>query len=184
MNSKKRRKNYEWFICWNRFYYQFPVKGKNAYKWIKNAYRLRDRHNPETKSYKRNRKRWGGFLLLNIVKDDYEKLCMRYSAILMYLRMSKGYTEKEVADKIGVTRKAVWNWEHCRTIPSAYSSYMLSLLYGMPYEILCAIPPKKHKKQGILNPVTQVIMNFSEYKLEKYLEQCKEENLGRINVWL
>ena len=45
--------------------------------------------------------------MLNIVKDDYEKLCMRYSAILMYLRISKGYTEKEVAEKIGVTRKAV-----------------------------------------------------------------------------
>ena len=45
--------------------------------------------------------------MLNLYKDEYEKLKMRYGAMLMMLRLEKGLTVKQVAYGIGVTPKAV-----------------------------------------------------------------------------
>ena len=45
--------------------------------------------------------------MLDLLKDDYLKLCVRFSAMLIYLREKKGFSEKDVAERIGVTRKAV-----------------------------------------------------------------------------
>lgn len=45
--------------------------------------------------------------MLTIYKDDYEKLKMRYSAMLMMLRLERSLSRKEVAQRLGVTAKAV-----------------------------------------------------------------------------
>jgi DNA-binding XRE family transcriptional regulator len=45
--------------------------------------------------------------MLNLLDDDYTKLKIRFSAMLMMLRNEKGLTIKQVAYGIGVTPKAV-----------------------------------------------------------------------------
>lgn len=45
--------------------------------------------------------------MLNLYKDEYQKLQMRFSAMLMMLRIERNLTIKQVAYGIGVTPKAV-----------------------------------------------------------------------------
>lgn len=122
--------------------------------------------------------------LLKLLDDDYEALKLRYSAMLMMLREMKGLSIEEVAGRLGVSKKAVWNWEHTRAIPSAYSAFLLSLFYGMPYEIMCCIPPKAHLKDNVQNPVTHVFLTLSDRKLEEYILESQSKRMGAINVWL
>lgn len=122
--------------------------------------------------------------MLKLFNDDYTALKLRYSGMLMMLREMKGLSIEEVAHRLGVSKKAVWNWEHTRTVPSAYSAFLLSLFYGMPYEIMCCIPPKAHLKDNIQNPVTNAFLTLSDRKLEEYILESQKKRMGAINVWL
>ena len=51
---------------------------------------------------------------------------------LVACRMQNGYTQKEVADLLGICEKTVVSWETGRTAPNMESAQKLSELYGVP----------------------------------------------------
>ncbi len=57
---------------------------------------------------------------------------------LKFLRTSRGFTQQEVANYIGVTRVAVGYLEQGRRIPSLATLHRIARLYGMTVAELCA----------------------------------------------
>lgn len=51
---------------------------------------------------------------------------------LVACRVQNGYTQREVADHIGITEKTLINWESGKTAPNMEKAQMLSELYGIP----------------------------------------------------
>lgn len=47
-------------------------------------------------------------------------------------RVNAGYTQREVAEAIGVTAITVGNWETGKTVPDMVKGAALSELYGIP----------------------------------------------------
>lgn len=56
-------------------------------------------------------------------------------------RTNAGYTQQEIADKLGVSNKTVVNWETGKVKPSFSVLYTLSGLYKIPMD--CIILPNK-----------------------------------------
>ncbi len=51
-------------------------------------------------------------------------------------RVNAGYTQEEVACKMGVTKQSIVNWEKGRTEPSISQARKLSSLYDMPLDYI------------------------------------------------
>lgn len=49
-------------------------------------------------------------------------------------RVNSGYTQKQVANKIGVSRNTIVNWENGRSIPGVDKVNILLKLYHMNYD--------------------------------------------------
>ncbi|BCD28691.1 hypothetical protein bcere0028_16320 [Bacillus cereus AH1271] len=54
---------------------------------------------------------------------------------LKRLRESKGFSQEDVAKKIGVTRQAVYKWEHDKSCPDIDNLILLSEMYNVTYMI-------------------------------------------------
>lgn len=55
---------------------------------------------------------------------------------LKVMRTRKGFTQEEVAEKVGVSRQAVAKWEKGETMPDVESCIRMADLYGVPLEML------------------------------------------------
>lgn len=55
---------------------------------------------------------------------------------LAYLRRANGYSQEEVAEKIGVSRQAVAKWENGDSVPDLANSIALSELYRVTLDNL------------------------------------------------
>ena len=51
-------------------------------------------------------------------------------------RVQAGYTQREVADKLGVTEASVINWETGKGAPSMENGLALTKLYDIPMEAM------------------------------------------------
>ncbi|MEG0919409.1 MAG: helix-turn-helix domain-containing protein [Anaerovoracaceae bacterium] len=49
-------------------------------------------------------------------------------------RVNAGLTQSEVAKKIGVTARTIWEWENEKSEPRISQAYMLSECYNMPLD--------------------------------------------------
>jgi len=59
-------------------------------------------------------------------------------------RKSKGLSERELAEKIGVTAPAVYQWEDGKTIPSTKNLMAIAELMGVTMERFYGrVPPQK-----------------------------------------
>ena len=58
------------------------------------------------------------------------------SANLNTLRKQRGYSQEEVAEKIGVSRQAVAKWESGETMPDLDNTMALAELYGVSLDNL------------------------------------------------
>lgn len=52
------------------------------------------------------------------------------------VRRIKGYTQKEAAAKIGVSRNTLRRWENYQTNPTLENAYMICSLYDVPFEFI------------------------------------------------
>ncbi|MEE0418731.1 MAG: helix-turn-helix domain-containing protein [Lachnospiraceae bacterium] len=79
---------------------------------------------------------------------------------LAYLRRANGYSQEEVAEKIGVSRQAVAKWENGDSIPDLANSIALSELYRVTldnlvkYEERASKLPIPEKGKHIFGSVT------------------------------
>lgn len=55
-------------------------------------------------------------------------------------RINAGYSQKDAADKLGVSNKTLGNWENGVTFPSADKIQVLCELYGLSYDNLNFLP--------------------------------------------
>ncbi len=65
------------------------------------------------------------------------------SVNLQHLRRLNGYSQEEVAEKIGVSRQAVAKWENGETAPDLTNSMALAELYGVTLDDLVKFDPKQ-----------------------------------------
>lgn len=49
-------------------------------------------------------------------------------------RVNAGLTQRDVAEKMGVSTNTVINWENGKTVPSVSMAWRLSKLYGIPLD--------------------------------------------------
>ena len=63
-------------------------------------------------------------------------------------RINAGYSQKEAADKLGVSNKTLGNWENGITFPSADKIQALCELYGLSYDNLNFLPCNSLKANG------------------------------------
>lgn len=55
-------------------------------------------------------------------------------------RRNAGFTQKEVAEKLGISNKTVGNWESYTTFPTVAQAETLCSLYGIPYDNISFVP--------------------------------------------
>lgn len=55
-------------------------------------------------------------------------------------RVNKGYSQKEAADRLGVSNKTLGNWENGITFPPADKILAICELYGVSYDNLNFLP--------------------------------------------
>lgn len=56
-------------------------------------------------------------------------------------RTNVGLTQREAADKIGVTVDTMSNWERAKSFPNALQIRRIEEVYGVPYDNLIFLPP-------------------------------------------
>ena len=69
------------------------------------------------------------------------------SVNLNTLRKQRGYSQEEVAEKIGVSRQAVAKWESGETVPDLENTMALAGLYGVSIDNLVNYQAKKEGLQ-------------------------------------
>lgn len=60
-------------------------------------------------------------------------------------RINAGYSQKDAADKLGVSNKTLGNWENGVTFPPADKIQALCELYGLSYDNLNFLPSNSLK---------------------------------------
>jgi transcriptional regulator with XRE-family HTH domain len=96
-------------------------------------------------------------------------------------RRLSGYTQQEVANKLGVTRRAVWEWETDKRLPVASLSGLASL-YGVPETVLLYdIEPAGQPLEELRAEVSLLHGRLDEVHADlAQLTRLFEEMLGRI----
>ena len=67
---------------------------------------------------------------------------METKLVLRELRIKNGYSQKELAEKVFVTRQAVSRWEAGETMPNTETLKLLSKLYNVSINTLLGSPNK------------------------------------------
>ena len=81
----------------------------------------------------------GGYIILTEVIKMTD---VKTKDILLKLRMEKGLSQDELAEKLYVTRQAVSRWENGETVPNTESLKLLSKLYDVSINTLLGSPRK------------------------------------------
>ena len=90
------------------------------------------------------------------------------------LRISKGLTQEEVAEKLYVSRQAVSFWEIGKTMPSIDSCIILMDLFETDIETLLGLKQKQNRGMKLL----EVFDLLSEDERHRILKSIKEGSLG------
>ena len=100
---------------------------------------------------------------------------------LAALRKEHGYSQEELAEKLGVSRQAVSKWECGESSPDTDNLIALAKIYGITLdELINPTPEKEEKKEEVedvevIDPKTEKEL---EEKLEKKLEEKANEHAG------
>lgn len=89
---------------------------------------------------------------------------------LYELRKQKGYSQEELADKLGISRQAVSKWERAEASPDTDNLILLAKLYGVSLDELLNIEKSGEYQEE--NPVIE-----EEVKEESIIEERKEIDL-------
>lgn len=84
---------------------------------------------------------------------------MKLKDTLQLLRKQNGYSQEELADKIGIARQTVSKWENGQTVPELNGLLLLSELYGVTIDRIVkgdgyhySLCPKEGKEAGEIVP--------------------------------
>ena len=68
---------------------------------------------------------------------------------LVQMRKLKGFTQEEVAEKVGVTRQAVAKWEAGETVPDLDKCKMLAEIFEVSLDDLANYEPEENLGLGL-----------------------------------
>lgn len=66
---------------------------------------------------------------------------------ILNLRKARGWSQEELAERVGVTRQAVSRWESCSAKPDADKIIALCALFGVSSDYLLGLRAEEEKKQ-------------------------------------
>ena len=76
----------------------------------------------------------------------YGGICLNdygFGNLLYELRLKANLTQKELANKLGVTNKAISKWENGNAKPTTDMLKKLAILFSVPIEILLQVKEKE-----------------------------------------
>ena len=79
-------------------------------------------------------------------------------------RVNAGFTQEEVAKKMGISKQTIINWEKGKNIPGIPEMEMMSKIYNMPQDYIFL--PSYSTKSRV--PVLQETRDFQELESLKY----------------
>ncbi len=85
---------------------------------------------------------------------------MKIGKNLLNARKKSGLTQEEVAEKLGVSRQTISNWELDETLPDIFQSKKLSKLYNLSLDELIEF-------DSDLKEIENTIINYNEEKMKK-----------------
>ena len=92
---------------------------------------------------------------------------VKVGKFLRELRTEKGYTQEQLAERLGVTNRSISRWEHAATMPDFDLVIQLSQLYGVEVgEILDGERKRKETEQAADKPEEETILKIAEYNAE------------------
>ena len=106
---------------------------------------------------------------------------MKFSEKIVRLRKTKGMTQEELADAVGVSRQAVYKWECGQSYPEVAKLLEIKLLFGISIDDLLdesyevAAPEKKRRKRA-----PKVVTEES--KTETATEEKEEDTVDEANA--
>ncbi len=74
---------------------------------------------------------------------------------LVQLRKAHGYSQEELAEKLGLSRQAVSKWERAEASPDTDNLILLSKLYGIAIDEMLDAQPAEIERQPQSEPLTQ-----------------------------
>lgn len=101
---------------------------------------------------------------------------MTIGQVIKNKRLEAGHSQEYLADKLGVSRQTISNWENERTIPSADYLKDLSRLYGMSFDALIGleVPNDSRKrlflKYALLSLILALLLVSSQESLIFYAD--------------
>ena len=102
---------------------------------------------------------------------------------LQLLRKQNGYSQEELADKIGITRQTISKWENGQAVPELNGLILLSELYGVTIDRIvkdndeCSLPLYQNTNIDINKIVDFLIIA----KKNTYAAKAKETTSSRTN---
>lgn len=106
--------------------------------------------------------------------DDLQKKLAEYSgAIIRSLRSSKGITQKELGEKIGVSNSAVANYEKGYRAPLQDTLFRLSDYFEVPIDYFF---PREFEERNIIDIFNQLEPKRQDNVYHYALEQLDEQN--------
>lgn len=75
---------------------------------------------------------------------DFAK--MPWNKIMQHLRIEKGWSQYEAAERCGTNQKNYWNWENGKTFPRKIFRKSIATAFGVPINEI--FNPEKDKKVG------------------------------------
>ena len=85
---------------------------------------------------------------------------MKIGKNLLNARKKSGLTQEEVAEKLGVSRQTISNWELDETLPDIFQSKKLSKLYNLSLDELIEF-------DSDLKEIENTIIDYNEEKMKK-----------------
>ena len=85
---------------------------------------------------------------------------MKIGKNLLNARKKSGLTQEEVAEKLGVSRQTISNWELDETLPDIFQSKKLAKLYNLSLDELIEF-------DSDLKEIENTIINYNEEKMKK-----------------
>ena len=80
--------------------------------------------------------RRGGFHIRPQTPPTFKEVPMIFADKLMALRKKSGWSQEELAEKLGVTRQSVSKWEGAQSVPDIDKILQLSRLFGVTTDYL------------------------------------------------
>lgn len=128
-------------------------------------------------------------VITNLVVIDTKLVKSTKMAIgnnLMLARKKSGLSQEEVANKLGVSRQTISNWELDETIPDIYQTKKLAILFKISIDDLIDVSFEEKEIENTINSISekqQEKINWTKVWSKKYPILAKYQEEVEINYY-